>query len=125
ESGRPKVLIQIPSALDGLTESPQKYISRSNSLSAMSTNESSDSNMQALTANRSRSSSSFGPLETKHIRFEKLSDGSHKHHLNAPKRHQFLFQQFKKLKEHLGLDSHSHQSSPSPQPQPQQHQQHQ
>ncbi|KAG0375571.1 serine/threonine-protein kinase HAL4/sat4 [Mortierella sp. AD032] len=72
-------------------------------------------------------SSASSVIESR-VRFERLPQGGHRHHLSAPKRQQFLANQVRRLRELLDgrrdKDDHSPNSQSQLQPQQQQQQQH-
>ncbi|KAG0062820.1 serine/threonine-protein kinase HAL4/sat4 [Linnemannia elongata] len=58
------------------------------------------------------------------VRYERLSNGGHRHHLSAPKRHQFLANQVRRLRELLDGRRDRDDHSLNPPPHQQQHGQH-
>lgn len=82
-SGKPRhVLAEIPSAADLYAPSVGSHSTPS------------------VASSDSPSSAHSGMVESKH-RLERLSDGSHAHHLSAPKRQQFLSNQVRRLRDIL------------------------
>ncbi|KAF9423314.1 serine/threonine-protein kinase HAL4/sat4 [Podila epigama] len=68
----------------------------------------------------SASSANSSVIESR-LRFERLPNGSHRHHLSAPKRQQFLSNQMRRLRDLLeGRRERTDDAQPQQQPQPQQ-----
>lgn len=85
-SGRSHVLAEIPSAYDLLPTAPAKNGARS---------------IDSSSSDGAPSSSGHSSVNESKHRFERLPDGSHRHNLSAPKRHQFLSSQVRRFRDLL------------------------
>ncbi|KAF9581557.1 hypothetical protein BGW38_001386, partial [Lunasporangiospora selenospora] len=109
---RSYMMPEIPSAADLFTAAPGGGTS-----GARATSRFSHSKSHSVDSSGSvRSSGHSSVNESKH-RFERLPNGAHRHNLSAPKRHQFLSNQVRRLKELLEggkreKDDDRHQPSP-------------
>ncbi|KAF9347100.1 serine/threonine-protein kinase HAL4/sat4 [Mortierella sp. AD094] len=91
-SNRSRMLAEIPSAYDLYSGASDGKRSATPSVKSLSAGYSSD--------NTAPSSGRSSGKESK-VRFEKLPNGGHRHNLSAPKRHQYLTKQVRRLRELL------------------------